>query len=76
MSSVKSILRGLLNLTDAQKPAFDAYIAAADEAHNLRGQFKFDPNASRQDQLNARIENQKVRLAALEKVAQARSRSR
>lgn len=69
----KVYLRGLLNLTDAQKPAFDAYIAAADEAHNLRGQFKFDPNASRQDQLNARIENQKVRLAALEKVAQARA---
>lgn len=69
----KVYLRGLLNLTDAQKPAFDAYIAAADEAHNLRGQFKFDPNASRQDQLNARIENQKVRLAALEKVAQART---
>lgn len=69
----KVYLRGLLNLTDAQKPAFDAYIAAADEAHNLRGQFKFDPNASRQDQLKARIENQKVRLAALEKVAQARA---
>lgn len=66
-------LRGLLNLTDAQKPVFDAYVAAADAAHNVRGQFKFDPNGSRQEQLDARIENQKLRLAALEKVAQARA---
>ena len=70
--SRKTYLRGLLNLSDAQKPAFDAYLAAVDATH-ARPAVQANPNASRQDLLNQRIERQKARLATLEKVAQARA---
>lgn len=67
----KIYLRGALDLTDAQKPAFDAYVGAV-EAYHSTPRPALAQGANRQDVLNARIEFHKARLASLEKVSEAR----
>lgn len=67
----KIYLRGALDLSDAQKPAFEAYVGAVEAYHNMKRP-QIAQGASRQDMLNARIEFQKTRLAALQKVSDAR----
>lgn len=67
----KIYLRGALNLTDAQKPAFDAYFAAVDAYHQMKRPLAAQ-GQTRQDILNQRLAFQKARVEALQKAIEAR----
>lgn len=67
----KVYLRGALNLTDAQKPAFEAYFGAVDAYHQLKRPQGVQ-GQTRQDILNQRLAFQKTRVEALQKAIDAR----
>ena len=50
----KIYLRGALNLTDAQKPAFEAYFGAVDAYHQMKRPLAAQ-GQTRQDILNQRL---------------------
>jgi len=57
----KVYLRGALNLTDAQKPAFEAYFGAVDAYHQMKRPQGVQ-GQTRQDILNQRLAFQKTRV--------------
>ena len=67
----KVYLRGALNLTDAQKPAFEAYFGAVDAYHQMKRPQSVQ-GQTRQDILNQRLAFQKTRVEALQKAIDAR----
>ena len=67
----KVYLRGALNLTDAQKPAFEAYFGAVDAYHQMKRPQGVQ-GQTRQDILNQRLAFQKTRVEALQKAIDAR----
>lgn len=67
----KIYLRGALNLTDAQKPAFEAYFGAVDAYHQMKRPLAAQ-GQTRQDILNQRLAFQKARVEALQKAIDAR----
>lgn len=67
----KIYLRGALNLTDAQKPAFEAYFGAVDAYHQMKRPQGVQ-GQTRQDILNQRLAFQKARVDALQKAIDAR----
>ncbi len=67
----KIYLRGALNLTDAQKPAFEAYFGAVDAYHQMKRPLAAQ-GQTRQDLLNQRLAFQKARVEALQKAIDAR----
>lgn len=69
----KTYMLGALNLSDNQKSAWNNYSQAIDAVHNARSNQQLDPNASRQDRLNARIDSLKDQTAALEALTKARN---
>mgnify|MGYP002245231380 CR=1 FL=1 len=67
----KVYLRGALNLTDAQKPAFEAYFGAVDAYHQMKRPQGVQ-GQTRQDILNQRLAFQKTRVEALQKAIDTR----
>lgn len=68
----KAYLRDLLKLTDAQRPLFDKFMAAAAEAHKPLA-LNLGSNPTQEEYLAARIQAQKTRLAALENLNKVRA---
>ena len=67
----KVYLRGSLNLTDALKPAVEAYFGAVDAYHQMKRPQGVQ-GQTRQDILNQRLAFQKTRVEALQKAIDAR----
>ncbi len=64
-----TFLRGAIDLTDAQKPAWDAYVQSLDSIHHAR---PAGPPTPGPDFLNKVAEHLKAQLAAVESMIQAR----
>lgn len=68
----QAMLRDRLQLTDAQKPAWEAYAGAVAASHKHAKRPMIEPGATTQQRIDARAAHMKARAADLEAVSHAR----